>query len=99
MTLTLRSGDPAVAIDRMDISGSWAVVSVSGDAFPQENDTTSKDFYVGDRRLDAILLLSPQDAQRQRAFHPHSQVEGSKADAYCENGRGGFAPAVFTSTI
>ena len=54
LTLTLRSGDPAVAIDKMDISGSWAAVSVSGDAFPQENDTTSKDFYVGDRRMAHI---------------------------------------------
>ena len=71
LTLTLKSGDPAVAIDKMDISGSWAAVSVSGDAFPQENDTTSKDFYVGDRRMAHItraVTASPNHKKNRLHF-------------------------------
>ena len=66
LTLTLKSGDPAVAIDKMDISGSWAAVSVSGDAFPQENDTTSKDFYVGDRRMAHITRAVTSNSKHKK---------------------------------
>ena len=70
LTLTLKSGDPAVAIDKMDISGSWAAVSVSGDAFPQENDTTSKDFYVGDRRMAHITrAVTTNPKHRKNRLH------------------------------
>ena len=66
LTLTLKDGDPAVAIDKMDLSGSWAAVSVSGDAFPQENDTTSKDFYVGDRRMAHITRAVTSNARHKK---------------------------------
>ncbi len=66
LTLTLKGGDPDVAIDKMDISGSWAAVSVSGDAFPQENSTTSKDFYVGDRRMSHITRAVTSNANHKK---------------------------------
>ena len=58
--LTLVGGSPAVAIDKIDMSGSWALINGQGGTFtqdghPQGDPIVANWFYVGDRNMAHLV--------------------------------------------
>lgn len=81
-TLTLASGSPAVEIDRIDMAGSWAVVSGSNGDFAQQGASTSNispDFWVGDRNMAHVVGAVSASTPTNRL---HFYVPGALSEKY-----------------
>ena len=77
-TLTL-GGTGALAIDKFEMLGSWALVSGVGGDFSHEGSAQAKDFYVGDRDMTHVTraVTSGQPANRLHFWLPAELAENN----------------------
>ena len=77
-TLTL-GGTGALAIDKFEMLGSWALVSGVGGSFSHESDPQAKDFYVGDRDMTHVTraVTSGQPSNRLHFWLPAELAENN----------------------
>jgi hypothetical protein len=74
------SGEGAtMAIDKIEMLGSWALVSGVGGSFSHENDPQAKDFYVGDRDMTHVTraVTSGQPSSRLHFWLPAELAENN----------------------
>ena len=64
-TLTL-SGTGSVEIDKIEMLGSWSIVSGDNGAFSHEGGLQGKDYYIGDRNLTHVTRAVTSSQPRNR---------------------------------